>query len=100
MIINKVPAVKGLEEYILKFPNRIIHSKSYRSTDLYINKQVIVVGNSASGHDITTQLVKSGKLKLPLYQSRRLNVRSSMASISSPDAIITRDVSGHYTQLE
>lgn len=30
-----------------------------------------MIGNSASGHDITTQLVKSGKTKLPVYQSRR-----------------------------
>lgn len=54
-----------------RFPNRVSHSKSYRTTDLYSNKQVLVIGNSASGHDITTQLVKSGKPKLPVYQSRR-----------------------------
>jgi hypothetical protein len=38
---------------------------------LYTNKRVLIIGNSASGHDITTELVKSGKPKLPVYQSRR-----------------------------
>jgi hypothetical protein len=63
--------VKGLEEFISKFPGRVSHSKGYRTANLYINKRVLVIGNSASGHDITTLLVNSGNLKLPLYQSRR-----------------------------
>jgi hypothetical protein len=63
--------VKGLEEFISKFPGRVSHSKAYRTANLYINKRVLVIGNSASGHDITTLLLNSGNLKLPLYQSRR-----------------------------
>lgn len=71
----KIPAVKGLNEYISRFPGLVSHSKTYRSVDLYSSKRVIVVGNSASGHDITTQLVESGKPKLPVYQSRRSRSR-------------------------
>ena len=72
---NKIPAVKGLDEYISRFPNRVSHSKIYRATELYKDKRVLVIGNSASGHDITTQLVNSRKPKLPVYQSRRSKSR-------------------------
>ena len=54
-----------------RFPNQVCHSKSFRSADVYSNKRVLVIGNSASGHDITTILAKSGKIRLPVYQSRR-----------------------------
>jgi hypothetical protein len=58
-----------------RLQNRVAHSKSYRTADLYNGKRVLVVGNSASGHDITTLLVQSGKPKLPIYQSRRSRSR-------------------------
>jgi hypothetical protein len=67
----QIPAVAGLDEYNIKFPDRVSHSKTYRSVSQYANKRVIIVGNSASGHDITTQLVESAVPKLPVYQSRR-----------------------------
>lgn len=51
------------------------HSKSYRTPDELANKRIVVVGNSASGHDITAQLVESGKPILPTYQSRRSKSR-------------------------
>ncbi|KAF2099453.1 putative dimethylaniline monooxygenase [Rhizodiscina lignyota] len=70
-----IPAVKGLNNYINKFPGIVSHSKSYRTVGQFANKRVIVIGNSASGHDITTQLVESGKPKLPVYQSRRSKSR-------------------------
>ncbi|KAF2638802.1 FAD/NAD(P)-binding domain-containing protein [Massarina eburnea CBS 473.64] len=66
-----IPDVKGLEEYMDKFPGRVSHSKTYRSTDHYVNKRVLIIGNSASGHDITTLLARSGTPELPVYQSRR-----------------------------
>ncbi|KAH7127205.1 dimethylaniline monooxygenase (N-oxide forming) [Dendryphion nanum] len=70
-----IPRVQGLEDYIEKFPDRVTHSKTYRIASLYRDKRVLVIGNSASGHDITTQLVQSGVTKLPVYQSRRTHSR-------------------------
>ncbi|KAK3330445.1 hypothetical protein B0H66DRAFT_572504 [Apodospora peruviana] len=64
-----VPFVKGLEEYTAKFPGRIVHSKLYRAPLIYSFKRVLVVGNSASGHDVTNELVSAARL--PVYQSRR-----------------------------
>lgn len=47
----------------------MVHSKYYRSPLVYASKKVIVVGNSASGHDVTAELVSTARL--PVYQSRR-----------------------------
>ena len=65
----KIPEVKGLSSYIKLFPGRVVHSKGYRTPLLYKNKKVLIIGNSASGHDLTTELVST--TSLPVYQSRR-----------------------------
>lgn len=64
-----MPQVKGLEEYIKKFPGRIVHSKAYRNPTLFAGKKVLVIGNSASGHDVAQDVLKTASL--PVYQSRR-----------------------------
>lgn len=51
------------------FPGRVIHSKSYRSASHFRNQKILVIGNSASGHDVTAGAVKTAIL--PVYQSRR-----------------------------
>ncbi|TVY55908.1 Thiol-specific monooxygenase [Lachnellula cervina] len=68
-----VPQVKGLDAYTKKFPGRVVHSKHYRTPLLYSNKKVLTIGNSASGHDLTAELVSSAHL--PVYQSRRSKSR-------------------------
>jgi hypothetical protein len=64
-----VPEVKGLSEYVVRFPNRVQHSKLYRTSREHAGKKVLVIGNSASGHDITASLLSSASH--PVYQSRR-----------------------------
>jgi hypothetical protein len=71
--VYKIPRVNGLDEYIRLFPGRVVHSKSYRNAAPFRDKRVLVIGNSASGHDITTALVQSARL--PVYQSRRSRSR-------------------------
>lgn len=63
----------GLDEYIQKFPGRIVHSKYYRSPAIYTGQKVVVIGNSASGHDIHIELLSTAQL--PVYQSRRSKSR-------------------------
>ncbi|TFB04335.1 Thiol-specific monooxygenase [Trichoderma ghanense] len=70
--VPTIPHVKGLEDYIQKYPGRIIHSKTYRSPSIYRNKRVLVIGNSASGTDISRELVSTAQL--PVYQSRRSKI--------------------------
>ncbi|KAH7378117.1 hypothetical protein BKA64DRAFT_736750 [Cadophora sp. MPI-SDFR-AT-0126] len=64
-----IPEVKGLAEYTKLFPGRVVHSKTYRTPQLYRNKRVLTIGNSASGHDLTNDLLLEASL--PVYQSRR-----------------------------
>ncbi len=64
-----IPAIKGIEAWSSSYRGSVIHSKAYRNPDLFANKRVIVVGNSASGVDIGAQI---GKVcKQPLLQSSR-----------------------------
>ncbi|OAG34483.1 hypothetical protein AYO21_11349 [Fonsecaea monophora] len=67
--IPYIPKVAGLDSYIHLFPERVVHSKSFRNPQVYRGKRVLVIGNSASGHDITAALITSARL--PVYQSRR-----------------------------
>ncbi|PVH71578.1 FAD/NAD(P)-binding domain-containing protein [Cadophora sp. DSE1049] len=64
-----IPEVKGLAEYLELFPGRVVHSKIYRTPQLYRNKRVLTIGNSASSHDLTNDLLLEASL--PVYQSRR-----------------------------
>ena len=62
-----------MEEYIEKFPGRVVHSKYYRTPLVYTSKRVIVIGNSASGHDVSTDLLTEAEL--PVYVSRHSKSR-------------------------
>ncbi|KAF1955038.1 FAD/NAD(P)-binding domain-containing protein [Byssothecium circinans] len=89
-----IPSVKGLNEYMAAFPGRVSHSKTYRSATHYTNKRVLIIGNSASGHDITTLLSKSGTTHLPVYQSRRS--RSRWDGESPPPGISWKPIVREY----
>ncbi|OAA56635.1 iron transport multicopper oxidase fet3 precursor [Niveomyces insectorum RCEF 264] len=66
-----VPSVPGLPEYLAKYPGRVVHSKTYRTPKTFAGKRVLVIGNSASGHDVTDQLLRFDLVRRPVYQSRR-----------------------------
>lgn len=61
--------MKGLEEYLKLYPGRVVHSKVYRNPRTWQDKKVLVIGNSASGHDVTAGLV--GHATAPVYNSRK-----------------------------
>jgi len=67
--IPYVPYVPGLETYMHRFPDKVFHSKTYRTASAFKDKRVMVIGNSASGHDLVASMVKTARL--PVYQSRR-----------------------------
>jgi cation diffusion facilitator CzcD-associated flavoprotein CzcO len=64
-----IPHVAGIEAWDRAYPGSILHSKFYRRPEDYTEKRVIVVGNSASGVDIASQV--STMCKLPLLQSQK-----------------------------
>ena len=54
-----IPAIPGIEEWNSAFPGVISHSKLYRSSEAFRGKKVIVIGNSASGSDIASQIANT-----------------------------------------
>jgi cation diffusion facilitator CzcD-associated flavoprotein CzcO len=61
-----IPDVKNIREFHEAHPGVISHSKSYRSPEPFRNKKVVVVGNSASGLDIASQISKVCRKQLLL----------------------------------
>ncbi|KAK6834707.1 hypothetical protein PG987_009401 [Apiospora arundinis] len=51
-----VPAVAGLREFVDAHPGVVRHSKQYRTPEPHRGHKVLVVGNSASGLDIASQI--------------------------------------------
>lgn len=64
-----VPDIKGVGEWNKAYPRSIMHSKAYRKPEAFEGKRVLIVGNSASGVDIATQV--SHFCELPLLLSSR-----------------------------
>lgn len=63
-----VPNIDGIAEWNSAYPGTIIHSKAYRKPEKFKNRNVLVIGNSASGIDIAAQI---GKYSNKLYLSGR-----------------------------
>ncbi|KAL3427468.1 thiol-specific monooxygenase [Phlyctema vagabunda] len=87
-----IPEVKGLSEYNKIFPGRVVHSKYYRSPSVYRGKNVLVIGNSASGHDVTNELVHH--VNQPVHQSRR--TPSRWEGNSPPEGIDWKPIIKEY----
>lgn len=75
-----------------RFPEKVFHSKSYRSAAAFANRKVMVIGNSASGHDIATILAP--QVKPPLYQSRRS--KSPWDGEEPPAGIVWRPIISEF----
>jgi cation diffusion facilitator CzcD-associated flavoprotein CzcO len=54
--IPYIPSVPGLSAWSAAHPGAITHSKFYRRPEAYTSQKVIIVGNSASGIDIASQI--------------------------------------------
>ena len=64
-----IPDIPGIQQWNNAYPDRIIHSKFYRSRQRFKDKKVLVVGNSASGIDIASQI--STVSRYPVLNSYR-----------------------------
>ena len=54
--VPSIPSTTGIEAWNEAYPGLITHSKHYRRPSPYTNKKVLIVGNSASGTDIASQI--------------------------------------------
>lgn len=78
-----VPDVPGIREWNKKHPGLISHSKYYRRPEEFSSKKIIVVGNSASGADISNQLAPHSQQPL-LWSSKTTSLFT--ATHGGPDA--------------
>lgn len=84
----------NISAFMSNFPGRVEHSKTYRSPRHYTNNRVLLIGNSASGHDVMTQLCKSRLCQRPIYVSRRS--RSRWDGDEPPDGVVWKPVIKEY----
>ncbi|KAJ0148475.1 Thiol-specific monooxygenase [Colletotrichum tanaceti] len=64
-----IPDIPGLADFDKAHPGSITHSKFYRNAAQYKDKKVIIVGNSASGIDLSAQI--SAVCALPVIVSEK-----------------------------
>ena len=67
--VPKLPDLSGIQQWDKAYPGSIAHSMLYRTPVSYSGKKVVVVGNSASGVDIASQIANVAKL--PVLNSTR-----------------------------
>ena len=98
--VDYIPSVPGMEEWNKMYPGSISHSMFYRRPEDYANKKVIVVGNSASGLDISAQI--AAFCKLPLLQSTKsasfTHLDESTKKLEKPE-IVEYMPSGHQVRF-
>ncbi|CAI6308091.1 unnamed protein product [Periconia digitata] len=63
-IVPQIPDISGIREWNKCYPGSITHAKYYRRSSEFTGKKVIVVGNSASGSDISFQICQSSQQPL------------------------------------
>lgn len=68
-----VPDIPNIAEWNTAHPGTISHSKYYRKPEEFSGKKVVVVGNSASGADISNQIADYSNLPL-LWSSKSTNL--------------------------
>ncbi|KKA26367.1 hypothetical protein TD95_001419 [Thielaviopsis punctulata] len=73
-----IPDIKGLKEFAEAYPGAVMHSKFYQRPDEFKDKKVIVVGNSASGIDLSAQI--STFSKAPVLASERTATPASAST--------------------
>ncbi|KAJ4318031.1 monooxygenase [Neodidymelliopsis sp. IMI 364377] len=68
-----IPDILNIAKWNKAYPGLISHSKYYRCPEEFAGKKVIVVGNSASGADISNQIADHCQLPL-LWSSKSTNL--------------------------
>ncbi|KAI0575561.1 flavin dependent monooxygenase [Pyrenophora tritici-repentis] len=68
-IVPHIPSIPGISEWSSQHPGLITHSKYYRRPTDFTAKKTIVIGNSASGADLSKQI--SSHCSQPLLWSTR-----------------------------
>ncbi|KAL4879920.1 hypothetical protein BJY04DRAFT_228823 [Aspergillus karnatakaensis] len=87
-----IPNIPGLSEWHKTFPGSITHSALYRCPEAFADKKTLVVGHSASGIDIASQI--SSISKHPVLISER-----TPSSPSSPSQAQAQPAHIHFPEI-
>ncbi|ODV94556.1 hypothetical protein PACTADRAFT_85798 [Pachysolen tannophilus NRRL Y-2460] len=79
-----IPKVNGLDNWD---SDCIIHAKNFKNADDYKNKAVLIVGDSSSGVDISTQLITTAKI---IYVSYNCSLSEVETTKSNENKFIKR----------
>ncbi|EOA84043.1 uncharacterized protein SETTUDRAFT_138831 [Exserohilum turcica Et28A] len=83
-IVPHIPHIPDIEQWHTQHPGRISHSKYYRRPEDFANKKVVVVGNSASGADVSAQIANHCQTPL-LWSTRSQSMFSATHGAASQD---------------
>jgi cation diffusion facilitator CzcD-associated flavoprotein CzcO len=83
-IVPYIPPMPGIKEWAAQHPGRISHSKYYRKSEDFAGKKVIVVGNSASGADVSAQIAELCQKPL-LWSTRSQSMFSATHGTAGED---------------
>ncbi|KAI9249884.1 hypothetical protein BY458DRAFT_559853 [Sporodiniella umbellata] len=64
-----IPDIPGLAEFDARWPEKISHSKQFRSPETFKDKNVLIVGSGISGVDIARSLDKIASSVIMTYKS-------------------------------
>ena len=82
-IVPYVPTIEGMKEWNDLYPGCITHSKYFRRAQDFSKKKVVVVGNSASGADISNQIAAESQTPL-LWSSRSTSLFTTTHGTKDP----------------
>ncbi|KAI2710705.1 hypothetical protein CBS147354_8545 [Penicillium roqueforti] len=83
-----IPEILGIQAWDASYPGAISHSKFYNSPEPFQGKKVVVVGSSASGLDIGSQINEVSQGKLLVSQRSE----SYLAASANDDKIICPEI--------
>ncbi|KAH7329639.1 thiol-specific monooxygenase [Stachybotrys elegans] len=96
-----IPDIPGLSDFNKTYAGAISHSKFYKNPSDYKDKKVIVVGNSASGIDLSAQISKVSKLPVIVSEKTEPNTPSEEAAswakhVREISRVVTEDREVHF----
>lgn len=85
-IVPYIPDIPGIRDWNKRYKGAITHSKYFRTPEAYTGKKVIVVGNSASGLDISAQIAQHSAHPL-LWSSKSVSMFAAASPSKTPDPL-------------
>ena len=91
-----IPPIPGIKDWYATWPEKLQHSKQYRSQDDYVNKSVVVVGGSVSASDFVVDNRLS--VRQPLVLSlRKQNANPALDNVWKLPGVIEKPTISRFT---